>query len=293
MNIKVWALAALFAGSLVLTGCDDDDDKRTTDVIQLAFNNKYPGAVVHEWEAKNGYMVADFINDGYEAEAWFDPQGQWYMTETDFGRNIDKVPAAVQQAFRNSSYAAWYVDDINRFEYPNQSTVYQFDLEQGERDYILQILEDGTVTNDPGGNNPGGTKPEDPNQPSDKPGTGQSDITLAIDELYKGAKILEIDREYNRIKVDILHEQREKEVVFDEALTWQYTTWDVWRENLPELILEYIRTNYPDALIDDADYYEVPSAAYFEVDLEQRGIRDITLWFDNIGNLADNPFVRI
>ena len=58
-----------------------------------------------------------------------------------------------------------------------------------------------------------------------------------------------------------------------------------------ELVLEYIRTNYPDALIDDADYYEVPSAAYFEVDLEQRGSRDITLWFDNIGNLTDNPFV--
>lgn len=419
--IKTFTLTALLAGSVCLISCDDDD-KKAPDLIQQAFNVKYPNATVHEWEYKNGYSVADFINNGREAEAWFDAQGQWYMTETDYGRDLSQLPQVVQQAFQSSLYASWYLEDIDMLEYPTQATVYVFDLEQGEMDYMLRITADGTVLDSSGnggqgtqgnipegtlkafaamfpnvsdvdwevqgngyyeatfyqdkskveawfkndewvmtetgmtyntlpsavrnafensnfaniqiddikkierktsqtlyvfdlnnsdidlqftedgilfenngGNSSDDTTVENPYLPDNTPEGGQSGNTIAsaIEKLYPNASIVDIDREYNRIEVDIVHEQIGKEVVFDTALNWQYTKWDIWSQNLPTTIQQYVQNTYSNGRIDDAEYYELSGGNYYEVEIEQRGDRDVTLWFDTNGNVVNNPFLNL
>ena len=148
MNLKITTLSLLLAGSIGLIGCDDNDSKHSSDIIQQAFETKYPGIAVHDWEYKNGYSVAEFVFNGHEAEAWFDAQGQWYMTETDYGRDLNQLPQNIQESFRQCSYATWSIDDIDMFEYPTQQTAYVFDLEQGDRDYVLTIYADGSIEND-------------------------------------------------------------------------------------------------------------------------------------------------
>ena len=130
--------------------------------------------------------------------------------------------------------------------------------------------------------------------PDENPQGGQSGSTIesAVQNLYEGARIIEIDREYNKIEVDIVHNQIGKEITFDTQLNWLYTQWDVWSRNLPEIIQGYIQSNYTNAWIDDAEYYETPNGNYYEVDIERHGDRDIDLWFDADGNPVSSPFIK-
>ena len=425
MNLKITALTLLLAGSMGFMSCDDDDSKHSSNLIQQAFETKYPGLTVHEWDYKDGYCVAEFILNGREAEAWFDAQGQWYMTETDYGRDLSQLPQIVQDAFQGSGYTTWTIDDIDMFEYPARQTVYVLDLEQGERDYMLRINADGTIDNGqsqqpetgnvPDGtlnaftamyphateveweskangyyeatfyqerskveawfkdnewvmtesgvsyealpeivrsafensnfanrqiddinkverktaptlyvfdlndsdtdlefteegilfenqntgsgntpSDPDGTNPDNPYLPDDNPQGGQSENSVenAVQKLYEGARIIEIDREYNKVEVDIVHDNIGKEITFDAQLNWLYTQWDVWTRNLPESIQGYIQSNYAGSRIDDAEYYEMPSGSYYEVEIEQSGDRDRNLWFDAQGNSVSNPFIQ-
>lgn len=50
--------------------------------VVSAFKAKYPSAKRVEWEVKNTYQVAEFHIGFTEAEAWFDNNGQWVMTES-------------------------------------------------------------------------------------------------------------------------------------------------------------------------------------------------------------------
>ncbi len=293
--IKTIAITTLLLGSFCFISCDDEHGNAPYS-IQQAFSTKYPNASVREWDYKNGYLVAEFNNNGYEAEAWFDAQGQWYMTETDYNRDFSQVPQVVQQAFLNSQYASWYIDDIHMLEYPAQTTAYVFDLELGEREYQLRISADGTLLSESSNVNDStvsddnsGTE-NNPNQSDNSQDSGQS-IVSAVNNLYPNASIVEIDREHNRIEVDIVHENIGKEVLFDTFLNWIYTKWDIRSMSLPTAILQYVQTNYANARIDDAEYYESPSGNYYEIEIELHGDRDVTLWFDTNGNVVNNPFL--
>ena len=72
--------------------------------------------------------------------------------------------------------------------------------------------------------------------------------------------------------MDILHDQKYKDVHFDTSNNWTHTTWDIRDENeveaqAREAIDEYMSTNNY-IYIDDVDYYESPSAKYYIVEFE-------------------------
>lgn len=78
-------LYALFFG-LALFGfcsCDNDDSVTPDPQARQAFESKYPNATQVEWEKKNNYLIAEFIDNQLDGKAWFDATGQWYMTETE------------------------------------------------------------------------------------------------------------------------------------------------------------------------------------------------------------------
>lgn len=127
--------------------CDDDDDevKSVPKEFTDAFQSKFPGVKVTEWEKKSGYMVADFRRDGQEMEAWFDNGASWAMTVTDYDRDISKLPVAVAQSFASSEYASWSVDDVDFYERVSDS-FYVIDVEKrGERDTDLYYAADGRL----------------------------------------------------------------------------------------------------------------------------------------------------
>ena len=133
-------------GVVGFTGCDDNDDvTNLPEVIENAFNDKFPNAIWVEWERKAGYYVAEFRQDGMDVEAWYDNQGSWRMTESDFGRNLTLLPQAVQTTFQSSGYSQWTVDDIDKYECPDK-TFYLIEVKKaGQRDRKLFYSQDGLL----------------------------------------------------------------------------------------------------------------------------------------------------
>lgn len=256
----------------------------------------YPHATEVEWESKaNGYYEATFYQERSKVEAWF-KDNEWVMTES--GVSYEALPEIVRSAFENSNFANRQIDDINKVERKTAPTLYVFDLNDSDTD--LEFTEEGILfenQNTGSGNTPSdpdGTNPDNPYLPDDNPQGGQSENSVenAVQKLYEGARIIEIDREYNKVEVDIVHDNIGKEITFDAQLNWLYTQWDVWTRNLPESIQGYIQSNYAGSRIDDAEYYEMPSGSYYEVEIEQSGDRDRNLWFDAQGNSVSNPFIQ-
>ena len=289
-NWKVIALGLCLMGSMGLTGCDDDNNaSNMPDAARSAFEVKYPGVNVHEWERKNGYSVAEFVLDGFEAEAWFDDNG-WVMTETDLNRQA--LPQAVIDAFGQSGYDGWVLDDIDRIERPDTPTIYVLEIEMGEQDYRLTytaegILVNGHENNGNTGENESGNNQDSGNNPY-LPDQTPNSIEEQIQEMYPDAWIIETDREQGQIEVDILHNHIGKEVRFDTNGNWLQTSWDVRVQDLPESITAYVNTHFAGYRIDDADYYETPSGNLYKLEVEQ-GASEQTFFLDTEGNLVTYP----
>lgn len=146
MKAKIQFLAMMMIAALTFTAtaCDDDDDNITVpQTISQALTAKYPSASRVEWERKGAYYVADCWLNGKEAEAWFDAQGVWKLTETDI--LWTDVPEAVQTAFNAGEYAAWYKDDLDMLEYPSSPTLYVIEVEQGRTEIQLFYQADSTL----------------------------------------------------------------------------------------------------------------------------------------------------
>ena len=137
MKTKFYGLFLALFGAVVLTSCDKEDDIRISDVpsgVMNSFDANFPNASRAEWEKKSGCIVADFWQDGMDMSAWYNPNGEWLMTESDLGVNLSVLPQAVQDAFKSSQYANWHVDDIDKYERPND-VFYLIEIEtKGESD---------------------------------------------------------------------------------------------------------------------------------------------------------------
>ena len=71
MKTKWFFLCVLALNSFAFTSCSDDDDDdgiRVSEELNLALRTKYPNAANVEWEAKAGFYVADFRDNGTELE---------------------------------------------------------------------------------------------------------------------------------------------------------------------------------------------------------------------------------
>ena len=136
MKLKYF-LPVLAFGLLVLQGCSDDDDglKNVPETIKSAFNQKYPGKSVREWEKKSGYYVAEFSNDNRSADAWFTPSGSWVRTETDY---IGALPTAVSD-YISQNYPIAVIDDQDWIETPTDQ-YFEIELEQRKKKDVKAFL---------------------------------------------------------------------------------------------------------------------------------------------------------
>lgn len=274
-NLFLLATCTLFA----FQSCDDDDsipgfvsvDTRTV------FEELYPGAKDVEWEQKGNYMVVEFKEGRVEKEAWFDNQGNWFLTETDIA--YDQLPTAVRTAFENGEYSTWHVDDVDWIERAGMEDLYVLDVESGERDADLHYSKDGILVKVIGdnadgsntGSNPGGSGDLIPTPPA-------SSIEEFIQKKYPGARIIEIDREdFGYTDVDIIYNKMLLELLFDKEGVWVRTTQDVRVSELPRVVSDAVLAKYPGYRIDDAEWVETPEGKWYEIELEDNRDREILL----------------
>lgn len=273
MKAKLWMISLLF-GAFAFTSCDNDDDNFVPESAVLnAFKQKYPEARSTSWENRAGYMKAEFNNNNYETEAWFDLQGNWVMTETDIPYNA--LPQAVKTTFEAGQYAQWKVDDVDKIERPDAGTVYIIEVEKGETDIDLHYAEDGTFIKEV-------VDSDNEHLPSVTPDA----IKTFIANRYPGATILEIDTEARGIEVDILHETIHKDVWFNSDNQWMYTEWEIRSDQVPDIVMNALRSSqYASYQIDDIDVIEKPDGLFYEFELEQ-GDKEMTVTFSEDGTLT-------
>lgn len=135
--ISLVALAAT-----AFTACDSDDDNEVTN-INPAFTNalqaKYPETknLKVEWENEGKYKVAEYTYQLKDIDVWFNAQAQWVMTDTDLGKDLFMIfDNAVNDAFSNSQYGTWTLDDIDLYERQADS-FYTIEVEQGNQEVTL------------------------------------------------------------------------------------------------------------------------------------------------------------
>ena len=102
--------------------------------------------------------------------------------------------------------------------------------------------------------------------------------------MYPNAVIIETDRDNGNIEVDIIDQNIGKEVVFNSANEWIYTSWDVRPNALPDAVKTTVTTNYPDYMIDDVDFYETPTGNYYDIEIE-KGDKDVHIKVSESGEL--------
>lgn len=265
MKLRIYLFAALLASAgLGLTGCDDDS-MTVAPEVESAFTTRYPDAGRVEWDLEDGYYVAEFYDDRYETEAWFTPGGEWVMTETDIPYGA--LPQAVKTAFEGSEYAAWRVDDVDKVERRDMETLYVLEVEYGHQEADLYYSGDGVLVKTVADGNGG--------QGSYLPPSFSDTMRDFIETRYPGARIVEVDWENGLMEVDIVHENRGKEVLFTSGGEWVSTSWDVRLADVPQAAKEAALAAYAGYLLDDADYVETPAGDYYDLELEKNGSPDV------------------
>ena len=88
---------------------------------------------------------------------------------------------------------------------------------------------------------------------------------------YPGSKILEAEKEQGAIKVEVLHENKEKEIFFLATdYQWLGSEWDVTESELPAAVKTSIAsTDYAYYRIDDIDFVQKPYVEYYDIHMEQ------------------------
>lgn len=301
MKLKFFTLLLALGTAWSLQSCDNDDDGsiNVPTELQNAFSEKYPNVANVRWESKAGYYVADF-RDGYEASAWFAPNGEWQMTETDIPYSA--LPQAVKTTFEGSEYkkgSRWLVDDVDKLERKGFETVYVIEIERQNEERDLYYSEEGVLIKtivDVDDDSDDQYLPEQNAQLTES-------MKTFINTKYPGYRLVDVDIEddgANRgfTEVDIIHMDAElnrnvsKEVLFDKTGAWYSTSWDVRYNELPAdvktTITTQINTNYAGYVFDDAERIEeaANSAKYYRIELEKNNSRDVYL------NINDNGTLR-
>ena len=188
-------------------------------------------------------------------EVVFDRSGAWLYTQTEV-RRAD-LPAAVVAAWDSSEYAetnGYRLDDIDFFETANDGSYYRLELDSRFGDVKLRVTPDGQLSlyQSAGGGAIVGGK-----------------VEAFVSQQYPGAVIVEKDYDDGYLEVEIRHEGREKEVLFDGRNNWVLTRWDVSYRDLPEAVVEAFRqSDYARWEVDDIYYAETPSGEWYVFEVE-------------------------
>ena len=277
MKLKMYFLMlALGVCGAAMQSCDDDDDNlKVPEKLQSAFSQKYPEASP-KWKTRSNYYIADFQNQNYASEAWFTSDAVWLMTETDLPHA--SLPEAVKNAFKNSEYGQWSLDDVDMLVREGMEPVYVLEVEQGPREMDLYYNAEGILIK--------AVEDSEDYLPIELP----EGVKNFLQEKYAASKIVETDREHGQLEVDIIHDGVAKEVLFDNNGNWLSTSWEISPDTLPEAVKTAIRQEINDNYVgyetdDEPELVETPDGNYYRIELETENDKEVILKIREDGTL--------
>ena len=266
MKTRMTIFVSLLLAGFAFTSCDDSDDNYTPDekIVNVLYE-KYPNAQRVDWELQHDHYVADFYDNNIEKEAWITTKGEWVMTESD-----------IQTAFNESEYKDWRVDDVDMLERIEMETVYVIEVEKSKQEFDLFYAEDGTLNK---------AVEDIDNNNNYQPNTVPEVLKNFINEKYPQATIVDIEVEKGITEIDILHENKAKELHFNSANEWLYTTWDVREREIQDIATKVLNDN-PGFKIDDIDYKESADGSEVYIFELEKGNQEIHVTVDMEGNVV-------
>ena len=275
MKTRMTIFVSLLLAGFAFTSCDDSDDNYTPDekIVNVLYE-KYPNAQRVDWELQHDHYVADFYDNNIEKEAWITTKGEWVMTESDILFN--NLPDAVQTAFNESEYKDWRVDDVDMLERIEMETVYVIEVEKSKQEFDLFYAEDGTLIK---------AVEDIDNNNNYQPNTVPEVLKNFINEKYPQATIVDIEVEKGITEIDILHENKAKELHFNSTNEWLYTTWDVREREIQDIATKVLNDN-PGFKIDDIDYKESADGSEVYIFELEKGNQEIHVTVDTEGNVV-------
>lgn len=163
---KAVTLSMISLLALYLAGCKQTESLSTTvpAAVSAAFAAKFPKAKSVEWgkEGEKEYE-AEFKLSGKEMSANFSETGEWMETEAEI--NPQDLPAAVSESIA-LNFAGYDVEEVEVVEKPEGATVYEVEMEKGEKSIEVVFSENGQVLSqedegDDDGNDENGHKDDD------------------------------------------------------------------------------------------------------------------------------------
>lgn len=145
MNRPMMMLAAGAALLTVALSCEQDITKAPK-AVETAFDGRYPGATMVEWERQVGYYHAEFFFDGHEMEALFDKGGDWRWSKTEI--LLSEVPDVVFEAAKNQYDGKWNIDDIDYYQRSSGEREYyrvDYEKENSDSERTVYIRPNGSV----------------------------------------------------------------------------------------------------------------------------------------------------
>ena len=217
----------------------------------------FPGARIVDVDVERNGTEIEIVQNGVKHEIWFDASSTWIRTKTEYGwRNVPDVV----RTFVDTNYPDYHIDDVERYESATE-IYYVVELERGDREKKIYLNEQGEEIGRP-------------NTGTDIPSGGGEQVTTGIEAFietnYPGARIKERDYDDGRIEVDIIHDQREKEVIFNFREEWIRTTYDVYPSELPAAVQAALKDRFGEHAYwgdDDCECVETPEGTFYEVEV--------------------------
>ena len=119
-------------------------DKDIPAEVKNAFNAKYPGMKVTDWdweEDKNMYE-AEFKMNGREMEAYLSPEGSWLKTKSEIKR--EQLPPAVSKGMTSGDYSSWKMSDYKEMDTP-EGKRFKVKAKNGNEEHYLKFDNNGTL----------------------------------------------------------------------------------------------------------------------------------------------------
>lgn len=136
-NLIILVLGLLFSSSTLKA-------IEVPDVIEKAFQQKFPSAKKVKWEKEksNDYEVSFILNNN-EVSALYSPDGQLKETETEI--SISELPKAVVDAL-NKKHPNVKIDEAAKIERSDNSVVYETEVKINKKKTDLLFDENGNET---------------------------------------------------------------------------------------------------------------------------------------------------
>ena len=258
----------LFA-AVALAACNDDENWSVSQQALDAFKIKYPTAQSVQWMRWRGYFVVEF-DDTIESLptdnlAWYDANGVWYLTQSDIPFAL--LPQEVSDAFAASEYSAWQVEDVERVDRPELTTIYTLECQGAYNDMLLYYDADGLFIK----------AVEESFTPIVIPIHFDGVVKSFLNRYYPDADILIAEQYGYDTIVDILDGDTVRELLFNGRGYWIMTKSRIGLDNIPSAVEQAIASSqYASWQVESVTLVDTNGGSYYQVKLDG-GKNEVTL----------------